>query len=246
VAPFVRVQLGGTARRGDDAVDALLQHVRHAVVRAAQPRGRLDERVEDDLQIERGPGHDPQDLVDRDLLLERVALQVAEPLLGQRGLDPGAQDLRVDRLGQVVRGAHPDAPDDAVRFVDARDDDDRQVAQPDVCLECLEGLIAVHLGHHDVQQDHVDRVGVRIAQEVQRLPPVDRLGRLMADRRQEADQQPAVERGVVDDEDAAAAHAPASGAAGTVASPVPMGWSWALCAWTSASASASGRMGFEM
>ena len=59
----------------------------------------------------------------------RLALEVVQPLLGQRRLDPGAQDLRVDRLGQVVGGAHPDAADDAVELVDAGDDDDRQVAQ---------------------------------------------------------------------------------------------------------------------
>ncbi len=63
-----------------------------------------------------------------------------------------------------------------------------------------------------------------------------RLDRVMPDRGEEADEEPPVERGVVDDEDATAGHdaSPATGATSrrTVAA--------------SASLSASGRIGLEM
>ena len=74
-------------------------------------------------------------------------------------------------------------------------------------LRIAEGLVAVHLGHDDVEQDDVDRRDRRVAQQLQGGPAVLGFDRLVADGRQQPDQQPAIERGVVDDQDAAAGHA---------------------------------------
>ena len=111
-----------------------------------------------------------------------------------------------DRLGQVVRGAHLDAAHDALELIDAGDDDDRQVTERGIGLHGLERLVAVHLGHDDVQQHDVDGADAGVAQEFERLPTVDRLQGLVADRGQEADEQAAIEGRVVDDQHASAGH----------------------------------------
>ena len=157
---------------------------------------------------------------------EQVAFVVAEPLLRQGRVHPGSKDLRIDRLGQVVGRAHLDAADHAVELVDARDHDDRQVAQPIGGPQRCERLVAVHDRHHDVEQDEIDRGSLTVGQAVERLAPVLGFDRLVTDRLEQADQQPAIERCVVDDEDATGRHR-------------------ALAA-TSVAWSASGAIGFEM
>ena len=102
---------------------------------------------------------------------QQLALVVAQSFLGERRLDAGLEDLRIDGLRQVVGGAHPDAADDAVELVDARDHDDRHVAQRIVGLERGQRLVPVHLGHHDVEQDEVDRFRARVAQRARALRP---------------------------------------------------------------------------
>ena len=101
-----------------------------------------------------------------------VPLQVAQALRGQGGREPGLEDGRVERLRQVVGRAHLDAADDAVQLVDGRDHDDRQVAGGVGGLDPAEGLVAVHLGHLEVQQDDVDARGVLRLQEVHGQPAV--------------------------------------------------------------------------
>ena len=83
-------------------------------------------------------------------------LEVVEALARERGPDPGPEDLRVERLRQVVGGAHLDAAQDAVQLVDARDHDHRQVPQLLVRLDRRQRLVAVHLGHLDVEEHDAD------------------------------------------------------------------------------------------
>ena len=166
-------------------------------------------------------------------------LLVAQPLLAERRRDPRPEDRRVDGLGEVVGGAHADAADDAVELVDAGDDDDRQVAQGRVGLERGERLVAVHLGHDDVEQDR-RRPAASPGRAAGRAPPaVGGLERLVADPAEQPDEQLAVERRVVDDEDP-----PGQGVRSTLASrgsdPGVAGRS-CRCAWLSS----SGRIGFE-
>jgi hypothetical protein len=124
-----------------------------------------------------------------------------EALPGQRRRDPGLENRRVDRLGEVVRGAHLEAADDAVELVDAGDHDDRQVLQGGVRSERRQHLVAVHLRHDDVEEDHVDRRRGRVAEALERFASVRGLDRLMADPPQQLREQLPVEGRVVDDED---------------------------------------------
>ena len=68
-----------------------------------------------------------------------------------------------------------------------------------VGLHRRERLVAVELGHEDVEQHDVDVAGVR-AHEVEGLGPVLGLQRLEAERRELADQDEPVDAAVVDDE----------------------------------------------
>ena len=138
-----------------------------------------------------------------------VALEVAQALGGQRGREAGLEDGGVERLGQVVGGAHLDAADDAVELVDGRDDDDRQVGDRLGGLDPAERLVAVHLGHLEVEQDDVDARRALRLEQVHRLPAVLGLDDLVALRLEGAGEDGPVEPGVVDDEDAPAlvAHA---------------------------------------
>ena len=58
-----------------------------------------------------------------------VRLLVAQSLLLQRRVEPGAEQDRVDRLGKVVLGTQLEAPDDVVETLERRRDDDGDVAE---------------------------------------------------------------------------------------------------------------------
>jgi hypothetical protein len=64
--------------------------------------------------------------------------------------------------------------------------------------------VAVHLGHLDVEQDEVDRLRVGCAKDVEGQPAVLSLDRSMAEVLEQTHEQASIERGVVDDQDAAA------------------------------------------
>ena len=97
------------------------------------------------------------------LALDRV-LVALDP--GQ-GRHPGQQLALVDRLGQEVVGAGLQGLH--LLLVAARGDHhDRQVGGVGLLADPAAHLVAVHAGHHDVQEDEVD------------LGPVDRLQRLLA------------------------------------------------------------------
>ena len=195
------VELRAPAGRRRDPIRVALEDVRHAVVGAAEARRRADGRIEHDLEVERRAAHDRQDLVRRRLPVDRRDLGVVQALAGERRRDPRLEDRGIDGLGQVVGGAHLEAADGAVQLVDAGDHDDRQVPQGRIVGDRRERLVAVHDRHDDVEQDHVDRRLLGIAQPIERLLTVLRIDGLVPDPPQQPAEQLAVEGGVVDDED---------------------------------------------
>ena len=236
MAPFVVVKLGRAASRCRHLERPVLGDVRGSVIRLAQAVGSPDHGFEDALEIERGPAHDGEEVVGRHLPVDRLALEVAQALLAERGRDPRSEDRRVDGLRQVVRRAHLDAAHHAVQFIDAGDDDDGQIEQRRIGLERRERFVAIHLRHDDVEEDDVDgRIG-RVAQEFEGCPPIGRLERLVTDRPQESRQELPIEGRVVDDEDAAAR---GFDVRHDVAVLAPTG------VFAIAAASSSGRIGFE-
>ncbi len=84
-----------------------------------------------------------------------ILLLVTQPFLFQGGADARPEQNRVYRLEKVVLGAQFDAANDAIHLVQGGDDDHRNVPHLGVGVHNFQHLIAVHLGHHDVQQDHV-------------------------------------------------------------------------------------------
>ena len=90
-------------------------------------------------------------------LPKQLSLLVAQAFLLEARRDPRPQQHGVDRLEQIVLGAHLDAPSHAVDLFDGRHDNDGDVAQLRVRPESLERLVAVHLGHLDVEQHEVGR-----------------------------------------------------------------------------------------
>ena len=105
---------------------------------------------------------------------------------------------RVDRLGQVVLGAHLDALDHAVELVERRRHDHRDVAEMRVELQLRQHLVTVELGHQDVEQHQVE---VLATQQVERLAAVLREGDGVPLLLQTAAEQKAVHPVVVGDQD---------------------------------------------
>ena len=62
-------------------------------------------------------------------LADQFALLVAKALLLEARCDSRVQENRVDRLRQVILGAHLDALDDAVQLVEGGRHDHRDVPQ---------------------------------------------------------------------------------------------------------------------
>ena len=126
-----------------------------------------------------------------------LAQFVGHPLLVEAGSEPGVQQHRIERFGEVVLGAEFDAGDDRVHLVDAGDDDEGDRLEPVVAGAMREQAVAVHLGHLDVGQDDVDFVGL---QGGDRLETVAGLDHLVAERADRHRQHGPVQRIVVDDE----------------------------------------------
>ena len=144
------------------------------------------------------------DLLRRELA-DQLTLLIAKALLLEARSDAGVQQHRVDRLGQVVLGAHLDAPDHAVELVERRRDDHRDVAEVRIELQLRQHLVAVELGHQDIEQHQVE---VLATQQVERLAAVlcehDGVPLLF----QPAAEQKAVHPVVVDDQDRPGREAP--------------------------------------
>ena len=237
VVPLPGVQLRRPAGRRGHPIGVAVQGIGDAVVGPAEADGCPDDGVEDDLEVERGAAHDRQDLVRRGLPVDGLALGVVEPLPRERRRDPRLEDRRIDRLRQVVRRAHLEAPDDAVQLVDAGDHLVRRL-HPRVVAELGEHLVAVHLRHDDVKEDHVDRRNIRVAQTGERLAAVDGLDGLVPQAAQQPSEELAIERCVVDDQDAARETRAVAARRGHARPPAIAGRTFAIAA-----SSSSGRIG---
>ena len=104
----------------------------------------------------------------------------------------------VERFRQEVVGADLEAPDHALRVLEARDHDHGQVPEGLVALHPLEHLEPVDPRHLDVEQDHVGRV---LADRGERLGAVGRRGRAVTVALERRGEEPSIQRVVVDDED---------------------------------------------
>ena len=72
---------------------------------------------------------------------------------GQVGVDPGDDLFRLERLGDVVHRAQLQALDLVLGVGEGGEVDDGDVAQGGVGLQAAADLKAVHVRHHDVQED---------------------------------------------------------------------------------------------
>jgi hypothetical protein len=115
----------------------------------------------------------------------------------QHRLDPGHQGRLVDGLGQILVGARLEPGHDVLRVGFGGHQDDRDEGEVAVALEVLADLDAVHLGHHDVEQD---QVRLPFAGERQAFLAVAGRVDLVAVDRKPGFEDVAVGRVVVDDE----------------------------------------------
>ena len=98
---------------------------------------------------------------------------VVQPFALQAGTDAGAQQGRIERLGQVIFRTQLDAADDAVDLVDGGNHDHWNMPQAVACLHCRQHLVAIHVRHHDVEQHEIEWLGI---EQLQGLPAVGRGG----------------------------------------------------------------------
>ena len=90
------------------------------------------------------------------LQLQPVLLLAVVPALAlDARLDAGLQQHRVEGLEQVIVGARLDALDDAVHVLAAGDHDNGGCPPFGMLFYPVQYLVAVHAGHHQVQQYHV-------------------------------------------------------------------------------------------
>ena len=98
-------------------------------------------------------GHAPGDfLLQPDLL---PGSDVAGAFQFKLGLDANAEDRGVDRLGDVVDGTFLDAPLLIVRIIEGGNEYHRNIAGIVIATQDTEHLMAIHIGHHDVEQDEI-------------------------------------------------------------------------------------------
>ena len=90
-------------------------------------------------------------------LPDQLALLVAQALLLQAGADAGPEQHRIHRLGEIVLGAHLDA---LATLSSSSTEDIMMTGMSRRCgsaVSCLQHLVAVHLGHLDVEEDQIER-----------------------------------------------------------------------------------------
>ena len=128
-----------------------------------------------------------------------LARLVAQRFLLERRQHARAQQRRIERLEQEILGAELDAAHHGVDLAHRRNHDDRQVVDAALLAQAVEHAEAVELRHHDVEQHQVVAGG---GDGRERLHAVRRLVDLAdAQPLEPADQQVAIFRDVVDDED---------------------------------------------
>jgi hypothetical protein len=114
------------------------------------------------------------------------------------GFDAGVQFLHLEGLGDVVDAAKRERPDLVERFRKGADEDDWNSAERFVGLELFTDLVAVHVGHIDIEEDEVR--GFSLGGEEGELSVGDGPD-LMAAFLEHAGKDLQVRRGIVDDED---------------------------------------------
>ncbi len=124
---------------------------------------------------------------------------IAQPLALQRGVDAGVEQDRIEGLWEVVFRPGLDAAHDAVDLVERRDHDHRHMPGSGIVLEPAQHLEAVHVRHHQVEQDQIE-FGFR--QDLQRRQAAVRLDHDMAVATEPSRQQFAIGLHVIDHEDA--------------------------------------------
>ena len=137
----------------------------------------------------------PCHLVLQPLIL--VGQTVTRLLEFEVGPDPGEGDRRIDRFGDVVHGAQGQTVLLVFGTVHGGDEDHRDVVGHRVRAQALEDLVAIHLGHHHVEQDQVRGLGGGSAQGA--LARVG--GTHSIQRHQQLTEQGQVLRRVIDDQD---------------------------------------------
>ena len=118
----------------------------------------------------------PPDVQEALVAGHQLALRVGHRNAVSRGLERGAEqrtragelhvgahscthDRGVDRLGDEIRRAEFETVRLVFGRIAAGDEDDRDRCGGGVGLELLQHLVAVHVGHHDVEQHDVGRRG---------------------------------------------------------------------------------------
>jgi hypothetical protein len=89
-------------------------------------------------------------------LLEERALAIAAAFLLEGDADARLEQRRIERLGEVILGTRFDAAHHRLHFIERRDHDHREVPQTIVRLDLAQHFVAVHVGHHDVEQHEVE------------------------------------------------------------------------------------------
>jgi hypothetical protein len=113
--------------------------------------------------------------------------------------DLGQEDLRIERLEDVVDSARRVAAKDLLLVLrDRRYEDDRHVTRALALLDQRRGLEAVELGHLHVEEDHGDLVAEELPE---RLVAGVRVQQRLSERREDAFEREQVLRPVVDEED---------------------------------------------
>ena len=167
VGPQARLGLDRVEGEAGDGGEIAADELRHARRRPSRLEIEDDRQRGDDRRLallgEAKLLLDPQPLgigaqvgVEQFLLLRRLALD----LLGHQEQvdehrDLGAQHDRLDRLEHVIDRAHRIAAHQMLfLLVDRGEEDDRDALGLLAAADDLGGLVAVHAGHVDVEQDH--------------------------------------------------------------------------------------------
>jgi hypothetical protein len=128
-------------------------------------------------------------------LADELPLLVAEPLLLQARPHARLEEHGVDGLEEIILRAHLDAAGHAVHLFDRRQHHHRDVAKARVGRERRQHLVAVHLGHLDVEQD---QIGTPLRQRFERRATVFREGDAVSELFQGASEQEPIDPVVVD------------------------------------------------
>ena len=95
-------------------------------------------------------------------LLQIVHLGVADIFLFQQSIDARPEDHRVETLGQEVLSPELDRLDRTPGVIERGNHDDRYVPQRRIRFHRPQDIETVHLGHHDIEEDSIDRIGPHI------------------------------------------------------------------------------------